>query len=76
MNIKDEVIGEIYKAFETLGAGSHLLSIIGSIGDTQSDDDVIELLQDFNNDKTLDVLVESDDNILFDAEQASKRNRK
>lgn len=39
---------EIYKAFEGLGAGSDLLSIIGSWKDTLSDDMILRMLIEYN----------------------------
>lgn len=38
------IIGKLYDAFEVLGADSHLLSIVGSLGDTLSDQEVLSEL--------------------------------
>lgn len=46
--ISSEIMEQIYKAFEKLGADSMLLAIIGSIGDTLDNDEVLELLQRHN----------------------------
>jgi len=39
---------EIYRAFERLDAGPELLALIGSIGDTLGDDEIAQLLKDYN----------------------------
>jgi hypothetical protein len=46
LKIKDE----IYKALEKLGAKSDLLGIIGSWGDTYTDEEVLEKLNKWNED--------------------------
>ena len=38
----------LYRAFEDLGADAELLSLIGSLGDTMSDEWVIQALEDYN----------------------------
>lgn len=43
-----EIAAELYKAIERLDAGSDLLSIIGSYGDTLSDQEVLDLLREWN----------------------------
>jgi hypothetical protein len=47
-DIKAQIVGEIYAAFEHLDADEHLLSIIGSWGDTLDDAEVLKLLEDYN----------------------------
>lgn len=39
---------EIYKACQSLGAKSDLLAIIGSIGDTLPDEEILWLLEEWN----------------------------
>lgn len=46
--MKQKIAAEIYKAAERLGAGPELLSILGSYGDTLEDDDILQMLKDFN----------------------------
>jgi hypothetical protein len=41
----EAIIREIYKAVEKLGAGRELLAVIGSWGDTLSDEAALRLLQ-------------------------------
>ena len=48
MSIKPEMGQELYKAFKRLDAPHELLAIIGSIGDTLSDAECLELLKDYN----------------------------
>ena len=45
---REAIIAELYKAVEKLGAGRELLAVIGSWGDTLSDEDVLEALQHLN----------------------------
>lgn len=40
--IQYEIVREIYKAFENLGAGMELLAAIGSWGDTLPEEDVLD----------------------------------
>lgn len=40
--------GELYRAAESLGAGSDLLGILGSWGDTASTEEVLEMLRAYN----------------------------
>lgn len=42
------IIAELYKAFERLDAPPDLLAIVGSYGDTLSDDEVLRLLREYN----------------------------
>lgn len=76
MEINPELISEINKALESLGAPMGLLCAVGSIGDTLTDDEVLEMLRAYNTgeDMMKEVYTESDDAILFDAGQASKRS--
>ena len=46
------IIREIYNALQHLGASSELLSIVGSWGDTQEDEDILEMLEMFNKNGT------------------------
>lgn len=43
-----EIIAELHEALTRLNAPAELLSITGSHGDTLNDDDVLELLCDYN----------------------------
>lgn len=43
-----EILTEIYKAFYGLGAKMDLLSIIGSYKDTQSDEEILDMLKHYN----------------------------
>ncbi len=45
---KAAIASELYKALERLEAPPDLLSIIGSYGDTLSDEEVLQLLRDWN----------------------------
>lgn len=44
----DEIMGEVYRILEKMGAKSDLLGTIGSYGDTMSDEDVLNNLRMFN----------------------------
>ncbi|GAA4943844.1 hypothetical protein GCM10023314_16100 [Algibacter agarivorans] len=46
--LKSEIISQIYKVIENLGGKSDILSIIGSIGDTHNDDEILEYLKTWN----------------------------
>lgn len=43
-----KIVGEIYKAFELLGAESDLLGTVGSWGDCLPDEDVLANLRTWN----------------------------
>ena len=45
---REAIIREIYKAVERLGGSRELLAAIGSWGNTMSDDEVLECLQQLN----------------------------
>ena len=45
---KVQIKNELYRAFENLGAKSDLLCIIGSWGDTMSDEETLEDLKVWN----------------------------
>ena len=45
---KSDIVHEIYKAFQRLGAPPEFLSIIGSYGDTLEDSEVLQLLEEWN----------------------------
>jgi hypothetical protein len=47
-SIEMQIRAEIYQAFEGLGADKHLLGIVGSWGDTLTDDVVLDLLKTWN----------------------------
>lgn len=47
-NVTREVVNEIYKAFQTLGAESDLLGIVGSWGDSIPEADVLTMLKGWN----------------------------
>ena len=51
--IKAQIATQIYRACQKLGAGPELLSIIGSYGDTLSDEDVLMLLERHNSGKPI-----------------------
>lgn len=42
------VHGELYRATQSLGAGSDLLGILGSWGDTATMEEVLEMLRAYN----------------------------
>lgn len=46
--MKEKLAKEINIALQNLGAPTELLCIIGSYGDTQSDEDILECLQQYN----------------------------
>lgn len=48
MSIRDDLAYELFVAFERLGADPELLSIVGSINDTLSDEEILLYLQDYN----------------------------
>jgi hypothetical protein len=47
-SIEMQIRAEIYRTFEKLGVDKHLLGIVGSWGDTLTDDQVLELLKLWN----------------------------
>ena len=55
-NLRAEIATEIYRACEKLGAGPELLSIIGSYGDTLSDEDVLAFLKEYNAEKNITLI--------------------
>jgi hypothetical protein len=46
--VNSEVVSEIYKAMEKLGAGSDLLGIVGSWGDSLPESQVLSMLRSWN----------------------------
>uniref|UniRef100_UPI00404746E7 hypothetical protein n=1 Tax=Mariniflexile sp. TaxID=1979402 RepID=UPI00404746E7 len=46
--LKSEIVEQIYKSIEILGGKSDILSIIGSIGDTLDDDEILVYLKSWN----------------------------
>jgi hypothetical protein len=46
--VNSEVVSEIYKAMEKLGAGSDLLGIVGAWGDSLPESHVLSMLQGWN----------------------------
>lgn len=46
--LKSEIVSEIYKVIQNLGGKSDILSIIGSIGDTLDDNEILEYLKTWN----------------------------
>jgi hypothetical protein len=46
--VNSEVVSEIYKAMEKLGAGSDLLGIVGSWGDSLPEPQVLSMLRSWN----------------------------
>ena len=51
-SIETQIRAEIYRAFETLGTDRHLLGLIGSWGDTLTDEVVLDLLKTWNSGHT------------------------
>ena len=47
-HLKAQIARELYTAMERLGADPNLLSIIGSYGDTLTDEEVLALLREYN----------------------------
>jgi hypothetical protein len=47
-HVKAQIAGELYIAMERHGADPDLLSIIGSYGDTLSDEEILALLREYN----------------------------
>jgi len=73
--ITTEIKDEINKILYNLGANMNILCLIGSLGDTLENDEVLEQLQELNSGNEPKIIWESDDNILFNAEQKTKRNK-
>jgi len=73
--ITTEIKDEINKILYNLGADMNILCLIGSLGDTLENDEVLEQLQELNSGNEPKIIWESDDNILFNAEQKTKRNK-
>jgi len=48
MAMKEEIRRELYQAVEKLGGDVNLLAIIGSMGDTLSDEDILAELKAWN----------------------------
>ena len=48
MTVEMEIRSEIYRALETLGADRKLLATVGSWGDTLQDEEVLQLLKEWN----------------------------
>ncbi len=48
MTVEQEIRSEIYRSFERLGADRKLLATIGSWGDTLKDEEVLQLLKEWN----------------------------
>ena len=46
--LKSEIVIELYKVVQNLGGQSDILSIIGSIGDTLDDDEILVYLKSWN----------------------------
>lgn len=46
--LQAEIVGELYEALRKVGAKSDLLTIVGSWGDTQDDQWVLEALRKWN----------------------------
>lgn len=45
MTTTRQIATELYRAIRVLGGGAHLLSIVGSYGDTLDDDEVLTMLR-------------------------------
>jgi hypothetical protein len=76
MNLLNDIKNEIYRTLERLGADSDLLSIVGSWRDTLSEEEILAELKRYNNGEPAfkKIIAESDDVVLFDAEQKAKHN--
>ena len=48
VDLRAEIGGEISEAIQALGGGMRLLSIINSYGDTLDDEEILDLLEDYN----------------------------
>jgi hypothetical protein len=48
MTTTKQIATELYRAIRLLGGNSHLLSIVGSYGDTADDDQVLAMLRAWN----------------------------
>jgi hypothetical protein len=48
IDLVNEIMSELYKACEVLGADSDLLCIIGSFRDTLPDDEFLTMIRDYN----------------------------
>lgn len=48
MSVEQEIRNEIYQALELMNADPHLLAVVGSWGGTLSDDEVLRLLKQWN----------------------------
>ena len=51
MDIKDQIIDELYRILVALKAPVFVLAAVGSRGDTQSDEDILDSLQSWPGDK-------------------------
>lgn len=49
---QSKIIGEVYKAFYKLGADMELMCIIGSLGETMDDDEILEMFEQHNENGT------------------------
>jgi hypothetical protein len=47
-NTQYEILGELMNAMSAIGAGSGLLSIVGSWGDTLPESEILAMLKDWN----------------------------
>lgn len=50
--ISHRILHQINKALENLGGSIELLCIVGSYGDTQEDEDILEMLEQYNSQGT------------------------
>lgn len=48
MELKHQIAKQLYRAFEDLGADDELMAIIGSYADTLSDQEILDLLTEYN----------------------------
>lgn len=56
---EDQIVSEMITAMKHLDAQSDLLCIVCSLGDTLSDDEVLEMLRDWNNIKAAELKPET-----------------
>ena len=61
MEEKEKLIKALIKTINYLTTDFHLKCIAGSYGDTQSDSEIIEMLEQFVNGKRVQIISESDE---------------
>ena len=61
MEEKEKLIQALIATIEHLTNDFHLKCIVGSYGDTQPDDEIIEMLEQFIEGKPLEIIAETDE---------------